>query len=138
MNEPRSRTAPAPGGTATRPARTALWVPVLVVLGVAGIIAHDAAEKAHLKAEWAHCGDLPLTWQMYASAYGALACGLGAIALLVLLALRGERHGSTPLRGWRGGVALAFALLGVLPLLAEAIIVWHLYQPAPGGTISCV
>lgn len=138
MNEPPSRTAPAPGGIATRPARTALWVPVLVVLGIAGVIAHDAAEKAHLKAEWAHCGDLPPTWQMYASAYGALACGLGAIALLVLLALRGERHGSTPLRGWRGGVTLASALLGILPLLAEAIIVWRLYQPAPGGTISCV
>ncbi|WP_030018433.1 hypothetical protein [Streptomyces monomycini] len=39
------------------PARTALWVPVLVALGIAGLVVHDAAEKAHLKAAWVHCDD---------------------------------------------------------------------------------
>ncbi|MFI0263988.1 hypothetical protein ACH4OW_33810 [Streptomyces sp. NPDC017056] len=99
--------------------------------------AQYSARKAHEKAEWAHCGDLPLTWQMYVFAYGALLCRLGAVAAYVQLSRRAHR---TPaiLRRWRGTLALVSMLLGIFPLLGEAFIVWTLYQPAPGGSITCV
>ncbi|UNO43540.1 hypothetical protein [Streptomyces sp. MST-110588] len=111
-------------------------MPVLAVLGVAGAFACDRAEKAHLKAEWAHCGNLPPSWQMYVFAHASLACGLAAFVLLVRLAARGGQGAPSPSGARFIGLAIALVLLA-LALFGEALLVWGLYRPAPGGLISC-
>ncbi|MFE3882784.1 hypothetical protein ACFXPQ_07665 [Streptomyces lydicus] len=55
--------------------RSPLLVPLFALLGLGGLAAYGKADDAHVAAEWAHCGDLPLTWQMYLSAYGRWPAG---------------------------------------------------------------
>ncbi|MEU8780728.1 hypothetical protein [Streptomyces sp. NPDC048637] len=124
--------------TSTSTRRSLLLVPLFALLGVGGLSAYSKADDAHIAAEWAHCGDLPLTWQIYLSAYGALACGMLAFALFWWLARRAGRRDTWVGDSWPGKLAIA-ALVVDVPLVAlQFIAVWYLYQPSPGGPISCV
>lgn len=102
------------------------------LLAVGGVVSYGygAAEDAHASAEWAKCHDLPVSWQMYGTAYGALVCSLAA----VLLVARRLRQPLTRGPALLAGLSLA---VGVLVLLPQALIVWWLYRPSPGGPISC-
>ncbi|MGW1893222.1 hypothetical protein ACWCP6_23690 [Streptomyces sp. NPDC002004] len=111
--------------------RTALLIPLLAVLGVLGLFAYGAADDAHVRNEWAVCHDLPVSREMYGAAYGALACEVGALLLLWWLFRRGG------VRSWQGTTALVCGLLAVLPLFFQVVVVLSLYQPAPGGPITC-
>ncbi|WP_411134442.1 hypothetical protein [Streptomyces sp. C10] len=125
-------------GTSTSTRRSPLLVPLFALLGVGGLTAYSKADDAHVAAEWAHCGDLPLTWQIYLSAYGALACGILALALFWWLARRARRRDTWVGDSWPGKLAIA-ALVVDVPLVAlQFFVVWYLYQPSPGGPISCV
>ena len=117
--------------TSTSSARgSPLLVPLFALLGLGGLTAYGKADDAHVAAEWAHCGDLPLTWQMYLSAYGALACGILTLALFWWLARRARRHDTWVGDGWPGKLRLPpswstscwwrSALRGLVPVSAVA------------------
>lgn len=118
--------------------RTPLLVPLFTLLGVGGLTAYSKADDAHLAAEWAHCGDLPLTWQMYLSAYGALACGLLTLALFRWLARRARRRDAWVGDGWPGKFAIAAVVVDIPLVVPQFFVIWFLYQPSPSGPISCV
>ncbi|WP_328385543.1 hypothetical protein OHS81_16670 [Streptomyces sp. NBC_00400] len=118
--------------------RSPLLVPLFALLGLGGLTAYGKADDAHVAAEWAHCGDMPLTWQMYLSAYGAPACGVLTLALFWWLARRARRRDTWVGDGRPGKLAIA-ALVVDIPLVAlQLFVVWYLYQPSPGGPLSCV
>ncbi|MFJ3951668.1 hypothetical protein SLV14_003826 [Streptomyces sp. Je 1-4] len=124
--------------TSTSTRRSPLLVPLFALLGVGGLTAYSKADDAHVAAEWAHCGDLPLTWQIYLSAYGALACGIVALALFWWLARRARRRGTWVGDSWPGKLAIVAVVIDVLLVALQFFVVWYLYQPSPGGPISCV
>lgn len=100
----------------------------LVIAGLLATVGYFAAADAHLDAQWAACDSLPATWQMYTTAYGGLACGLGGL----VVADRLVRHTGT--MTWVvGASAVAAAVL----LLVHGFLVYLLYQPDPGGVFSC-
>jgi hypothetical protein len=119
-------------GTARARAGWGASLTAAAVLAVGGIVSYGygAAADAHVAAEWAKCHDLPVSWQMYGTAYGALVCSLAA----VLLAARRLRQPPTRGPALLAGLSLT---VGVLLLLLQTLIVWWLYQPSPGGPISC-
>ncbi|MEU9125136.1 hypothetical protein AB0C96_35770 [Streptomyces sp. NPDC048506] len=126
---------------ANKPASTqpsALLVPLFAVLGLCGLAAYGKADDAHTAAEWAHCGDLPLTWQIYSSAYGALTFGILTLVLFWWLARRARRRGAWVGHGWQGKLALVAIALDIPLIALQLFVIWYLYQPAPGGPISCV
>lgn len=135
--------AQPPSGPDTRLPRSAgnhpaLLVPLLVVLGIAGVVAYMQADAAHVRAALATCRYLPpISWQMYVTAYGALACSVLAGALLIWLLRRAARHGKPITESWQGTLAIALAVLGVFPFLLQCFVVWELYQPNPAGVLSC-
>ncbi|WP_157878349.1 hypothetical protein [Streptomyces chattanoogensis] len=113
---------------------TALGVPALVLLG-AGLFAllstvfqHDTFHDCH------YFGP---SLRMHIAAWAGLGCSLAAPVLYAALRVGAAR------RGWRtdssaaSAVALAFLLLGLLPLLFNAFGVWFLYQPDPSGGYDC-
>ncbi|MFI1205794.1 hypothetical protein ACH4VR_41325 [Streptomyces sp. NPDC020883] len=115
-----------------------LLVPLFALLGLGSLAAYGKADDAHTAAEWAHCRDLPLTWQIYLSAYGSLACGVLTLALFWWLARQARGRGTWVGHGWQGKLALVAAVLDIPLLALQLFVVWYVYQPAPGGPISCV
>ncbi|WP_336047690.1 hypothetical protein [Streptomyces sp. CA2R101] len=124
--------------TSTSARRSPLLIPLFALLGLGGLTAYGKADDAHVAAEWAHCGDLPLTWQMYLSAYGALACGILTLALFWWLARRARQGGTWVGEGWPGKLAIAAVVVDILLVTLQLFVVWSLYQPSPSGPISCV
>ncbi|MFB6438116.1 hypothetical protein ACFCVY_15275 [Streptomyces sp. NPDC056411] len=113
-------------------------IKLFALLGLCGLAAYGKADDAHTAAEWAHCGDLPLTWQVYLSAYGSLACGVLTLAVFWWHVRVARRHGTWVGQGWQGRLAVAALTLDVPLLARQLFVVWYLYRPAPGGPISCV
>ncbi|WP_405806498.1 hypothetical protein OG729_14975 [Streptomyces sp. NBC_00210] len=106
----------------------AITAPLLVVVGLLATVGYFGADDAHMSAQWAACHDLPVSRQMYVTAYGGLACALVALFLSDRLV---RRAGAVT---WVVGLsAVAAAAL----LLVHGFIVYWLYQPDPGGVISC-
>ncbi|MEU9110254.1 hypothetical protein AB0D04_00315 [Streptomyces sp. NPDC048483] len=124
------RTTPSPAWRRC----TALAVPALVLLG-AGLFTLRGTAFAH--DTFHDCHYFGPSLRMHIAAWSGLACGLAAPALYVALRVRAAR------RGWRtesataSAVAVAFLLLGLLPLLFNAVEVWLLYQPDPSGGHDC-
>ncbi|WP_329220510.1 hypothetical protein OG352_27415 [Streptomyces sp. NBC_01485] len=104
---------------------------VLLALGVLTAYGFNVFENRRADAELAACHDLASTWPMYATAYA------GPLATLAAVALSGRRL-LQPLRP-RGPVQMAGLVLpaGLLLLGLQALIVWTLYQPSPGGPVTC-
>ncbi|MFG2142091.1 hypothetical protein [Streptomyces sp. NPDC048650] len=115
-----------------------LLVPLFTLLGLCGLAAYGRADDAHTAAEWAHCGDLPLTWQIYLTAYGSLTCGILTLALFSWVARRTRRGGTWVGHGWQGKLALGALALDIPLLALQLFVIWYVYQPAPGGPISCL
>lgn len=120
-----------------RAGRTAGWAPTLaslalLALGALATYGYTAAEDAHVDAEWAVCHDLPVSAQMYVTAYAAVVCGLAAVLTAYGLMRRPavSPPGSAVVRGLVLGA-------GLVLLVFQFMIVWWLYQPSPGGPISC-
>ncbi|MFD9225998.1 hypothetical protein ACFWDI_39700 [Streptomyces sp. NPDC060064] len=111
----------------TTPKSTAA-VPLLVIIGLLATVGYFAADDAHMAAQWAECHSLPVSWQMYVTAYGGLACGLVALSLTDRLVRR------TRSMTWVAGVSAVGAAM-LLPV--HGFLVYWLYQPDPGGVISC-
>ncbi|MFG2529329.1 hypothetical protein [Streptomyces sp. NPDC048516] len=124
--------------TSTAARHSPLLVTLFALLGLGGLTAYGKADDAHVAAEWAHCGDLPLTWQIYLSAYGALACGVLTLVLFWWVARRARQRDTWVGHNWSGKLAIGALVLDVLLVTLQLFVVWSLYQPSPSGPISCV
>ncbi|MFF3453184.1 hypothetical protein ACFYXH_02420 [Streptomyces sp. NPDC002730] len=108
--------------------KSTVAVLLLVIIGLLATVGYFAADDAHMAAQWAECNSLPVSWQMYVTAYGGLACGLVALFLTERLVRRSRSM------TWVAGVSAAGA---AVLLLEHGLLVYWLYQPDPGGVISC-
>ncbi|MFI9047627.1 hypothetical protein [Streptomyces sp. NPDC053427] len=113
---------------------TGLGVPALVLLG-AGLFALLTTAFAH--DTFHDCHYFGPSLRMHITAWASLACGLAAPVRYVALRVRAARHGRPAASAAASAVALAFLLLGLLPLLFEAVAVWSLYAPDPSGGHDC-
>ncbi|QHC25696.1 hypothetical protein [Streptomyces sp. GS7] len=113
---------------------TGFGVPGLVLLGVACVVLqaavfdHDTFHDCH------YFGP---SLRMHIAAWAGLACGLAAPAGYVALSRGAVRRGWRPQGTRASALALAFVILGVLPLFLEAFGVWALYAPDPSGGDDC-
>ncbi|GGU77829.1 hypothetical protein GCM10010211_49710 [Streptomyces albospinus] len=113
---------------------TGLGVPGLVLLGT-GLALLQGTAFAH--DTFHNCHYFGPSLRMHIAAWAGLACGLAAPAGYAALSRGAVRRGWRPQETRASGVALAFVILGVLPLFLEAFGVWALYAPDPSGGNDC-
>jgi hypothetical protein len=94
---------------------------VLVVSGVVWTFVFNSVDVSYLR-NW--CSDHTVPWTLYATAYLALACGLGGVALGGVLWRVADRRGWSVGSVWQGSLSLVFAVLGLLPVCLEVFLAW--------------
>ena len=109
------------GAPSPRWRRAALGVPVLAVLscvmfGLVVPLSDDRSTRQSQQCRW-----LPLSWDLWALSFGALAAAVAAVTLHLVLRRRARgRRADT----WQGGLATGFAVLGWVAVLLGAVAVW--------------
>ncbi|MCL7494904.1 hypothetical protein M8I34_26390 [Streptomyces sp. MCA2] len=124
--------APAPPPASWRRG-TALGVPGLILLGavLSVLSAAFSADTFH------DCHYFGPSLRMHIFGWAGLCAGLAAPVLYAVLHRGALRRGWVPALSRASGPTLVLLVLGVLPLLFEAFVVWTLYAPDPAGGHDC-
>ncbi|MGW7488635.1 hypothetical protein [Streptomyces sp. NPDC054786] len=128
---------PRTRATAPPPAAWRRWaglgVPALVLLGGA----LSFLSTAFSTDTFHDCHYFGPSLRMHIFGWAGLCAGLAAPLLYAVLHGGALRRGWAPAASRASEAAMVFLVLGVLPLLFEAFVVWTLYAPDPAGGNDC-
>lgn len=105
-----------------------LPVPLLAAAAAACFAAFVSLSNGHAAHQAASCRWLPLSWTIYATAYGSVALPIAAVVLYAAMVRHAKRNGQDVAAVWQGQLALPGVAVAVLAVLAGtvAVVLTHL------------